>query len=329
MSQSNEHPIPQEKTEDEDEDGCCGEPCGQGFECTRPMGHDGEHVASDMYGGDVDGATVYARKPVAPAEPQTPEPKKHTCTGGSPRGCDACLAEANPSFLKKQTAAPVSSSARPDSQTVEPICVCQVDDGLVQEWVSKARAVAIGKGFNPLPRCCLDMGDGYVCALWKGHEGGCSGHREAAPRLSIEWPEVIDGYTRSEMHNAIMDGDTKIAFNVLGVVSHYYAPCSRQERIGSAPVPLSEALGSAGRSAAQENSSSSQEQADARPARTLKDYRPQHDEDCLINKCGFVWSDGKGCRVAPSDHDVYISHVLLPQPCSCGLDALLSGGHGQ
>ena len=82
-------------------------------------------------------------------------------------------------------AAPVSSSARPDRQTVEPICVCQVDDGLVQGWVSKARAVAISKGFKPLPRCCRDMGDGYVCVLWKGHEGGCSGHREAAPRPSM------------------------------------------------------------------------------------------------------------------------------------------------
>lgn len=28
-------------------------------------------------------------------------------------------------------------------------CVCTVDDGLVQEWVSKARVVARGKGFNP------------------------------------------------------------------------------------------------------------------------------------------------------------------------------------
>jgi hypothetical protein len=145
------------------------------------------------------------------------------------------------------------------------------------------------------------MGDGYVCALWKGHEGGCSGHREAAPRPSIEWPEVIDGYTRSEMHNAIMDGDTKIAFNVLGVVSHYYAPCSRQERIGSAPVPLSEALGSAGRSAAQKDSPSSQEQADARPARTLKDYTI-HDSECAFS-------------------------LEKKWPCDCGLDALLSGAH--
>ena len=40
---------------------------------------------------------------------------------------------------------------------------------------------------------------------------------------------------------------------------------------GSATVPLSEALGSAGRSAAQENSSSSQEQASARPARIVRE----------------------------------------------------------
>lgn len=44
----------------------------------------------------------------------------------------------------------VTQSSTPE--TPEPICVCQVDDGLVQEWVSKARAVAISKGFQPLPR---------------------------------------------------------------------------------------------------------------------------------------------------------------------------------
>lgn len=71
----------------------------------------------------------------------------------------------------------------------EPMCVCQVDDGLVQEWVSKARAVAISKGFQPLPRpvgteprpvckntkacsepCEDDDGVSYCtqCGLWEG-----------------------------------------------------------------------------------------------------------------------------------------------------------------
>jgi hypothetical protein len=31
-------------------------------------------------------------------------------------------------------------------------CVCHIDDGLVQEWVSKARAVARSKGFTVSPR---------------------------------------------------------------------------------------------------------------------------------------------------------------------------------
>jgi hypothetical protein len=32
-----------------------------------------------------------------------------------------------------------------------PACVCQVEDGLVQEWVSKARAVAWMKGYQVAP----------------------------------------------------------------------------------------------------------------------------------------------------------------------------------
>ena len=31
------------------------------------------------------------------------------------------------------------------------LCVCQVEDGLVQEWVAKARAVARSKGFEVAP----------------------------------------------------------------------------------------------------------------------------------------------------------------------------------
>ncbi len=33
-------------------------------------------------------------------------------------------------------------------ETAEPGCVCRIDDGLVQEWVSKARAVAKSKGYD-------------------------------------------------------------------------------------------------------------------------------------------------------------------------------------
>lgn len=42
------------------------------------------------------------------------------------------------------SASPVPQEAR---------CVCEVDDGLVREWVQKAREAARGKGFNlpPLP----------------------------------------------------------------------------------------------------------------------------------------------------------------------------------
>lgn len=113
-----------------------------------------------------------------------------------------------------------------------------------------------------------------------------------------------------------------------------------QPLCGSAPVPISEALGSAGRSAAQENLS--QEQADARPARTLKDYRPQHDEDCGVRvcaKCPHPWAHrglGRTCEIAVGEcrttgEQELCGCVFTPKPCSCGLDALLSGGapHGQ
>ena len=68
--------------------------------------------------------------------------------------------------------------------------------------------------------------------------------------------------------------------------------------------------------------------SDARPARTLKDYRPQHDPNCasrLCAQCGFTinWLDGT-CRCNDYPRSA-------PRPCSCGLDALLSGGapHGR
>ncbi len=34
-------------------------------------------------------------------------------------------------------------------------------------------------------RCGRDMGDGFVCVLWKGHEVGCSGQRAAAGRAEV------------------------------------------------------------------------------------------------------------------------------------------------
>jgi hypothetical protein len=37
-------------------------------------------------------------------------------------------------------------AAQPASEPV--ICVCQIDDGMVREWVQKARAVAESKGYK-------------------------------------------------------------------------------------------------------------------------------------------------------------------------------------
>lgn len=82
-----------------------------------------------------------------------------------------------------------------------------------------------------------------------------------------------------------------------------------REKFGSAPVPLSEALGSAGRSAAQENSPSSQEQADARPARTLKEV-----VDEMLTTYGVKFDDANSREVAI---DAWARQLS---------DALLSGG---
>ena len=55
--------------------------------------------------------------------------------------------------------------------------------------------------------------------------------------------------------------------------------------------------------------------------RTLKDYRPQHDEGCASRRCSkcnqaIDWLDGScGCSDYPRS---------APKPCTCGLDALLT-----
>lgn len=67
----------------------------------------------------------------------------------------------------------------------------------------------------------------------------------------------------------------------------------------------------------------------AQQARTLADYRPQHDEECesrLCEKCGDWWGGlyhvdyRSNPRIWPTK-----SHPFSPgKPCSCGLDPLLA-----
>lgn len=60
-------------------------------------------------------------------------------------------------------------------------------------------------------------------------------------------------------------------------------------------------------------------------ARTLKDYRPQHDEDCNLNKCARCDDGPRGLLHGnhtpwpEREHDFEPVHT-----CSCGLDALLA-----
>lgn len=59
-------------------------------------------------------------------------------------------------------------------------------------------------------------------------------------------------------------------------------------------------------------------------ARTLADYRPQHDEDCEVHHCGHPRC-GSGVNT-PQWHAQMTGinrHKPFPKPCSCGLDALL------
>ena len=57
--------------------------------------------------------------------------------------------------------------------------------------------------------------------------------------------------------------------------------------------------------------------------KTLKDYRPQHDEDCTIEKCS-VCGHVRGLCLYCQRGEVK-QHGFTPSPCSCGLEALLSG----
>lgn len=65
------------------------------------------------------------------------------------------------------------------------------------------------------------------------------------------------------------------------------------------------------------------------PARQLKDYRPQHDEDCASRRCSEC--DGNNLSYWHSPRHPELGrgiggvkrHTAKPLPCSCGLDALL------
>lgn len=54
--------------------------------------------------------------------------------------------------------------------------------------------------------------------------------------------------------------------------------------------------------------------------RTLKDYRPQHDEDCASRECTRC----KFRRVNVRHVSGNGGHPFTPKPCTCGLDTLLS-----
>jgi len=56
--------------------------------------------------------------------------------------------------------------------------------------------------------------------------------------------------------------------------------------------------------------------------RTLKDYRPQHDEDCAIYLCRHC--GGRLYRGQPPKACICHGLTRTPKPCSCGLDALLT-----
>lgn len=67
--------------------------------------------------------------------------------------------------------------------------------------------------------------------------------------------------------------------------------------------------------------------------RTLKDYRPQHDPGCAVERCSKCghWMNytlyGK-CQIAVAECRTSGLQDLcgcncVPKPCSCGLDALL------
>lgn len=60
--------------------------------------------------------------------------------------------------------------------------------------------------------------------------------------------------------------------------------------------------------------------------RTLADYRPQHDDDCLLRRCTAKVRGQCGFQPHyPWHHDKRSSHyhVFQGPPCTCGLDALI------
>lgn len=58
---------------------------------------------------------------------------------------------------------------------------------------------------------------------------------------------------------------------------------------------------------------------DQEMTRTLKDYRPQHDEGCESERCRQC-----GARTGWISHDRMMGHAWEPLKCTCGLDTLLA-----
>ena len=73
-----------------------------------------------------------------------------------------------------------------------------------------------------------------------------------------------------------------------------------------------------------------QEQAEARPARTLTDYVAHH-EGCDANKCAECQKWHPRFKSPTSLLNHFCEGVFTPKPCTCGLDAILLGGapHGR
>lgn len=53
--------------------------------------------------------------------------------------------------------------------------------------------------------------------------------------------------------------------------------------------------------------------------KTLKDYRPQHDNRCDVERCAICDAYVGGGHITS-----LLGHKAQPKPCSCGLDALLA-----
>ena len=66
--------------------------------------------------------------------------------------------------------------------------------------------------------------------------------------------------------------------------------------------------------------------------RTLKDYRPQHDEDCAANYCRRCGKHGDGeidRTFGEVERCARLYHSFEAKPCSCGLAALLQAERPQ